>query len=264
MTHTHRRSRARLAVLVASAIAVLTLDARSPSVIDRARLIVGRTLEPGRRGWQDLVGDDALRTERDRLRARLRDLEGQRAVLEAAEAEAAAVLRSADLSWAGDVPRLGARVLGPASSNLSPAFEIDRGSEDGLEPGMTVVAGGGLVGRVDRVLRSTAWIQPITDPRIRIGVRVLPNGPFGTVRGGGDGNPLVVDAAARPDEVDPDQLVVTSGGAGSRFPAGIPVGRVHGDRATTNGVTVDLLVGSDVDLSGLGFVEILLWRAATP
>jgi len=59
--------------------------------------------------------------------------------------------------------KVGARVIGPDTSNWTSNFEIDKGSDDGIEVDMNVIAGGGLVGIVTKVGTSYAIVRSIID-----------------------------------------------------------------------------------------------------
>lgn len=266
-----RRRRVRLGLLVVTSIGVITLDLRDAAAVEGARRAVATVLAPAQRAADTAVGPlrDAwrgatrygeLEAENRRLREDLRELRAGPVRADVAEAQLASLLAANDLPWAIDVPRRVARVVGGPRSNFSHELEIDRGSADGIEVGMPVVVGGGLVGRVQQVTRSGAIVQILTDPDLRVGVKV-PTGPFGTARGTGDGERLLVDtsldAGSPPAE---GAIVITSGDPHSTYPPAIPVGIVRGSRPADNGLTVDLVVEPLVELDRLDVVAVLLAR----
>jgi len=59
--------------------------------------------------------------------------------------------------------KVGARVIGAPPSNWVSTFQIDKGSDDGIEVDMNVIAGGGLVGIVIQVGTSDAIVRTIID-----------------------------------------------------------------------------------------------------
>jgi rod shape-determining protein MreC len=160
----------------------------------------------------------------------------------------------------GDLPKAAARVVSGPSSNFSHSVQIDKGSKAGIKVGMPVVSSAGLVGRVQQVTGSRSVIQLLTDPDFRVGVKLLPDGVLGTARGGGEGDPLVVDTSIDPDKqkIEPGGSIATSGGEGSRFPAEIPIGTVRGTQDAGGGLTLDLLVEPAVDTQRLQFVTVIL------
>jgi len=59
--------------------------------------------------------------------------------------------------------KVGARVIAQGPDNWFSTFKIDKGSDDGIEVDMNVIAGGGLVGIVTQVDGNTAWVRSIID-----------------------------------------------------------------------------------------------------
>lgn len=122
------------------------------------------------------------------------------------------------------------------------------------------MVGSGVVGRVQAVTASSSPVQLVTDPDLRVGVKVVPDGPFGTARWKGDATKLPVDTSLEPEEVPHDGVVVTSGGSDSPYPPAVPIGMVRGSRAASNRLTADLVVEPFTDLDRLEFVTVLLWH----
>lgn len=265
------RSRVTLGLLILTSIAVLTLDFRDTGVVEGARDVVGAVFSPlrgvadtvsspFRNGWDGITKYDDVRDENDRLRARIEELEGDRTVDAGAAEELDALLEQQGIDWVGDVPRTAARVISGPISNFSHSIEIDKGSSDGIAVDMPVVSGAGLVGRVQQVTSSHAVVQLLTDPDFRVGVRSA-DGLLGVARGGGAGNPLVVDTGLDAEqEVEPGGALTTSGAERSRYPSSIPVGDVRDTREADGGLTLDLLVEPFVDTQRLTFVSVLLWE----
>jgi len=59
--------------------------------------------------------------------------------------------------------KVGARVIGKDPSNWDSTFKIDKGSDDGIEVDMNVIAGGGLVGIVIQVGNGYSIVRSIID-----------------------------------------------------------------------------------------------------
>ncbi len=160
-----------------------------------------------------------LTRERERVRG-----ETARADTLAAENERLAALLGLDGS--AGVDGVAARVVS-IGGTPGDTLLIDRGGGSGIGVGMPVVAAGGLVGRVVEVSPGHSVVLPVTDPASAVGVRC--GSAAGVVEGRGR-------ATLRLDLLDPsaapqsDELVVTSGLRRSLFPAGLPVGRVTGER----------------------------------
>jgi rod shape-determining protein MreC len=104
---------------------------------------------------------------------------------------------------------------------------IDRGSAAGIAAGMPVVAAGGLVGRVVEVGAGHSTVLPLTGAASAVGVRA---GLAAGVAQGRDAVALGLDLLDPSAPLQSGDLAVTSGLRHSRFPAGLPVGRVTGSR----------------------------------
>lgn len=180
-----------------------------------------------------------LQRERERAAS-----EAARADAMAGEAARLAALLDLDGPEAGD--GVAARVVSTGAAHAAITLMLDRGSNEGIQPGMPVVAAGGLVGRVLEVGPGHSTVLPLTDPSSAVGVRCLPPpaaGPGGAGSGAaaagnacagvaqGVGGPrLRLDLLDPTAPLEPGDLAVTSGLRRSRFPAGLPVGRVSGAR----------------------------------
>jgi rod shape-determining protein MreC len=265
------RSRLTLALLILTSIAVLTLDFRDAAIVERARHVVatifsplegvGRAAtSPFRNGWNGMTKYSDVKDENDRLRERVAELESRDVQNANALEEYQQLLAENQIPWVGAVPKTSARVVQGPTSNFSHSVQIDKGSKAGIKVGMPVVSAAGLVGRVQQVTSSRSIVQLLTDPDFRVGVKLLPDGVLGTAKGGGEGDPLVVDTGIDPDKqkIEPGGAITTSGAEGSSFPAAIPVGTVRGTQNSGGGLTLDLLVEPAVDTQRLQFVTVLL------
>lgn len=255
---------------MATALALLTLDARDFGPIEQSRGLAvsaitslwraaDAAVEPVRTSWEGVTHYGELRDERDRLLAEVDRLEGGEGEAGVARDELRAVLEQHDIPWVGDIPRVVAEVVSGPTSNFSHSIQIGKGSTAGIRLGMPVVSGAGLIGRIQQVTPSRSVVQLLTDPGFRVGVKLLPSGPFGTSSGRGEGHTLVVDTSmGNAETVTPGTVLVTSGGDGSRYPRSIPVGTLRGSRRAGNGLTLDLLVEPFVDPLRVTFVTVLL------
>ncbi len=117
----------------------------------------------------------------------------------------------------GVAKMLPARVLGQGQG-----LEINVGEQDGAKPGMSVTLAGNLIGRVERVLPRSAFVVLPRDGQSKIPVAI------GTVRAvamGAYGSEIILDKVGQTDQLQKDDLVVTSG-EGESYVAGLVVGRI--------------------------------------
>ncbi len=147
-----------------------------------------------------------------------------------------------------------ARVVSIPAGRSGGALLVDRGSGDGIRPGMAVVAAGGLVGRVIEVAPGHSTVLTLGDRASAVGVRVGAAATAGVAQGG-DAPVLRLDLLDPSAPLERGALAVTSGLRHSRFPAGLPVGRVSGEPGRW---AVDPFAPPD----RLEVVRVLRWEAA--
>ena len=162
------------------------------------------------------------RAELARVREQAVSESARAEALEAENARLAALLHL-DGPAAGD--GVAARVVSIGPGGAGDTLVLDRGSGGGIGVGMPVVAAGGLVGRVLTVSPGNSIVLPLTAATSAVGVRGA--GAAGVAQGRG-GPSLRLDLLDPSAPVHDGDLAVTSGLRHSRFPAGLPVGRVTG------------------------------------
>jgi rod shape-determining protein MreC len=239
----------------AAAVGGLRSVARSAFVpFEAAGDAAFRPLE-GAAGGLGRAGDSArLEAELARQREQARS-EAARADGLAAENGRLAALLGLEGPAGGD--GIAARVVSAASGH-SGTLVIDRGRVAGIEVGMPVVAASGLVGRVVEVSPGHSTVLPVTDPASAVGVRCdagpeRQSAPIAGVAQGHGGPTLGLDLLDPTAELQTAALAVTSGLRHSRFPAGLPVGRVAGAKGR-------LVVEPFAPPDRLELVKVLRWK----
>jgi rod shape-determining protein MreC len=268
-----------LLAVTATMFVVLDLVGFGPIVtIRRTALAVGQpigsvaeaALSPISGAWHGTVHYDDVVEENAELRRRVAELEGAIAGSGDAESELRNLLDATEIPYLGDVERVTARVMSDRHTTLERIVEIDKGGRHGVEPGMPVVTGRGLVGVVRLVVGDRSTIRLLTDVDSAVGVRsdhglglAAGAGGGGLVGSGsgGSGSRLVLTAsedlaaAVAAEAIGNNHRFVTSGVEGSLFPPGIPVGSlVIDDRLTLEPLA---------DLDQLAFVTVLLVEPAS-
>ena len=124
-----------------------------------------------------------------------------------------------------DLKFVAGSVVSHDPSNLHDQIEIDRGSNDGLRPGMTVLgSGGAMVGTVRQTLPNRAWVALITDSQSNVNAIIAESRALAIVRGSIDRH-LSMQFVAQGVDIKVGDTVLTSGLDGG-YPAGYLLGRV--------------------------------------
>jgi rod shape-determining protein MreC len=184
-----------------------------------------------------VFGDVAtLRSENARLRASDATLQEQVVELQAAAEENASLRQALDFERSFGHRMVSAQVVGHGPDGFSRTLEIDRGTADGIEPGMIVTTGAGLVGRVTEAGPRGAIVQTLADPQSRVSVFLSKSALEGTVMGGPTALEVQIEHSAGAT-ASTGEWALTSG-VGGGYPRGLLVGRLtgvtHRDSATTD------------------------------
>jgi rod shape-determining protein MreC len=262
------RRRTILALIVLTAVTLITLDVRGTGPISAVRGGAHDVVNPIA-GASDTVfspvGDwidgvtsaTALKDENARLRRRLESIRGQQASARAATEENKELKKLLDLPFVEDADSIAAPVVDGAPSNFELTVQIGKGESDGVGVDMPVVTGAGLVGRVLEVSRDRATVLLITDPASGVGVKIERSGTTGVVKGRGDSNTVRADFVDPNAAVTKGEIVYTSGQQNSPFPSAIPVGTVSKVTKTRGDLQQDILVKPLADVSRLDYVKVL-------
>ena len=161
----------------------------------------------------------ALRSRIEQLEAELVRLREEQIAVRGREALLAVQAEFADQIF------VTAEVITRDLTGLRDIIGINKGSNDGLQVGMPVLAeGGSLVGVVSAVRGDTAFVRLITDPDSSVRILHQRSREEGVLSGDTLGN-LNVTFIPQATDIQPGHLFVTSGLDG-KLPKGLPVGRV--------------------------------------
>ena len=277
-----RRRRVTLALLVASALLLLTvyfgesagggLHSVQRGVLEVVSPIqegASRALKPARDlvGWfgdtinaKGQVSD--LKSQNADLRRRA--IAGTDAVRQNRQLEGLLAIDRAS-TLAGTKP-VSARVIGQSPTLWYSTIFIDQGSGRGVRVGQPVITGDGLIGQVTTVTGNSAVVTLITDSDLAVAGRISENGVPGIVQTAEGGpNDLRLSYTSRRDNVVKGQSVVTAGTTSSSdrlqspYPPGIPIGEItRVDDAGTDSQEGHLKPYAD--LQRLEFVQVLTKR----
>ncbi|MFN7227697.1 MAG: rod shape-determining protein MreC [Synechococcaceae cyanobacterium] len=118
-----------------------------------------------------------------------------------------------------------APVIGRDTAGWWQQVLLGAGSLQGIRPGQTVVAPGGLIGRIASVTPTTATVRLLTDPASRVGVLVPARQRHGLLAGVGTSRPVLRFLDKDPG-VRPGDVVVTSP-ASTLVAPNLPVGVIQ-------------------------------------
>jgi rod shape-determining protein MreC len=226
---------ARLGFFVSLAVLLMVLDARF-RYAESIREVLALLVYPLQRvalAPSELFGaaseffstQVALKKENEQLKARELSAASDLLTLEALRAENAQLRRLLDARER--VPRAStlAEILYQGRDPFSRKVIIDKGSRQGIEAGQAVIDDIGVVGQVTRVHPLLAEVTLITDKEQRTPVEVVRNGLRAVIYGGGERGQLDLRYTAVNADVQPDDVLVTSGIDGT-YPPGLPACKV--------------------------------------
>jgi len=149
-----------------------------------------------------------------------------------------------------------AKVVSNTVNRFTNFLTINKGSEEGVEPGMAVISPLGAVGKVRTVSRHYSVVTSILHVDVQISALLKSTGHFGTIQWDGI-NPDFVKLKYIPRhvEVSKGDSVLTSG-YNAIFPEGIMVGLVD-EVLLTDELFYDLTVKLSQDFRKLSYVEVV-------
>ena len=202
-----------------------------------------------------------MRAENKLLQEKVDDLTAKNNVLqqEKFELERLRELFALDQKY-GDYEKVGARVTASDSGNWFHSFIIDKGSNDGIQVDMNVIAGAGLVGIVVEVGPNWARVRSIIDDSSNVSALILStsdkciiNGDLKTMQEG----KIPFEQLANNDSViEVGEQVVTSH-ISSKYLPGIFIGYVKEIKVDSNNLTRSGYITPAVDFQHLQEVLVI-------
>ncbi len=173
-----------VALVVLTCLLFITLDRNGNPVIDRARGVVATVLQPIdtatraitlplERVWYGITNYDDVERENQALRDQIEHQRGNDVEARSAILEYRLLLKVQQLASKFNYPTVAAQVIGDSPGNFQNTVEINVGSVDGIQVGMPVTNGAGLVGRITRVYPTHSLVKLITDPAYSVPSQVL-------------------------------------------------------------------------------------------
>jgi len=135
---------------------------------------------------------------------------------------------------------------------------IDRGSKDGLRPGLALVnADGVVVGKIIETDNKTSHACLLTNNICKMAVAILNNGHTIGISEGDLGLTVKIDYVDQTETVTINDIVITSG-LETDVPAGLVLGRVNQIKNNQNDVWQNISVEPLANFNDLGIISVVL------
>ena len=259
-----------LLILSSLCIVLCVLSFTDLSIAPYLKNITGYVLTPSQRGlnhigqWFSDRSDDLkllreVMAENEELREQNNALmqENSRIALERTELEQLRQIYKLDETY--EYPKIMAKVIGKDPGNWFQIFQIDKGSEDGIEVDMNVLSGNGLVGIVTSVSEHSAIVRSIIDDSSNVSAEFSITSDICNVAGDlsliNEGK-IRVEDILKDAEVENGYTLVTSH-ISTKYLPGILIGYVSDISIDANNLTKSGFVTPVVDFEHLTYVLVI-------
>jgi rod shape-determining protein MreC len=216
-----------ISVQVQSKSGVPMLQAVTFGTFARVQEGTSGALHGGRNFWENYIALRGARIENESLRKQVSDLEIRLQEQRALALRAERLQELMDLKASTPLPTIAADVI---AGNPNPGMRtvtIGRGTADGVEANMAVIAPAGIVGRViGTPAKHAARVQLLIDRYAAAGAVIERTRAGGMVAGVEENPPLTMDLVSNLSDVKPGDVVVASGVDGI-YPKGFRIGQVE-------------------------------------
>ncbi len=263
-----------LMILTAVCVGLMVVTLRTDLFEGPLRSVVGFAVVPFQEGiakvggymsdrYEELGQLREVLEENQKLREQLDELTLENAQLQQDKYELSSLRELYAIDEAtSDYEKTGARIIASDSSNWFYSFVIDKGTDDGIEVDMNVLAGGGLAGRVTSVGPDYARVLSIIADNSNVYGTVLSTSDNLMVTG--DLQSVITNGTIRYEQlsdasnrVSEGDKVVTSN-ISSKYLAGIPIGYISTINTSSNNLTKSGELTPYVDFGQLQEVLIIL------
>jgi rod shape-determining protein MreC len=226
-------------------------------VFSRVEAGTASMVRGSRNVWGNYFALRGVRAENQALRDQLAQLEVKFQQEHALAAHAAQLQALVELKTKSELPTLAAQVIAGNPDPQVRTVTIDRGSSDGVQADMAVIAPGGIVGRIIApVGRRASRVQLLVDSTAAAGALIERTRAGGLVVGVDANPPLRMDMVSNLADVKPGDSVVASGIDGI-YPKGYTIGKVE-KAERGSGLYLAITVRPGVDFSSLEEVLVVL------
>jgi rod shape-determining protein MreC len=213
--------------------------------------IVSRVIVPLQRGanstlswvgghFSALANNQRLITDNRNLEAEINRLQHENFRLSLAAEENAMLNAALNMHQRyAHLPTIGARVIAPDPNPFTRSFRLDRGSNDGIEMGMAIIADGGMAGVIRYVNPTSSQFVSVIDHRFAAAVVSIRTEDTGIARGDitlMQQGYLVMNHIEATAQIMPGDEIMTCLSS-AIFPAGLLVGEVVSVHTNPDGLT---------------------------
>jgi rod shape-determining protein MreC len=208
--------------------------------------------------WSRYVWLVGVQAESEQLRTRVRELESLNSRYVEFRHENDRIKNLLDFSRSTGHRGVAATVVSKDPSNWVDTITIDKGSADGIRPGLPVIDGNAIVGQTTVVTTRSAQILLISDPASAADAIVQSSRLSGVIEGAGDGKLRLRYVEQTPQEiVHPGDRIVASG-LDAVYPKGVVIGVVQEVAAGSSALFQEIVVEPSAPLKRLETVLVLL------
>ncbi|RAI84082.1 rod shape-determining protein MreC [Algoriphagus yeomjeoni] len=151
----------------------------------------------------------------------------------------------------------GARIISNSLRFSQNHITLNKGSKDGVKPGMGVFNEQGVVGRVQSVSDNYSVAFSLLNTEMRISSKLKSNGSFGSINWDGkDSKKTKLLYVPRHVKASPGDTIVTNGFS-AVFPEGIMVGTIESVDQSSDPNSLDIVVNLSVDFSKVHYVYLV-------
>ncbi len=150
-----------------------------------------------------------------------------------------------------------AEVIDNTTNLANNLFMINKGSRDGIEPGMGVITSKGIAGKVRSVGKRYSRVVSVLNTRNPISARHLSSQRMGSVQWDGvDSDYAKLLFITRETVVEPGDTIITSG-FNAIYPKGLMIGIVSEVKPDPNQRDLDIKLKLSVDFRALEYVYVI-------
>ncbi|EKE18453.1 MAG: hypothetical protein ACD_9C00333G0001 [uncultured bacterium] len=206
---------------------------------------------------RDFLGSiGQLKDENEKLIKEKQELLAKNAMLSEMENENRILREQLNLVPRERFEMLAANIVSQDPNGMGNWIEIDRGSNDGISEGMSVIVSRGiLLGKIQEVSAKSSKILLLTNSKSAVNVMTSKNGTKGIVKGE-YGLGIIFDMVLQTDSIQIGDDVVTSG-IGGEFPRGLFIGVIQEIHNSDDNLFQQAVISSPVQVPKLQMVFVI-------